>query len=112
MIPVGPSPIYAKMMTENAWWHEWLPNAPQPSFPETGEGASIFRRVAEALLLAKPFDWLEAWLLAHKGSELRRQAGTEAIFDETMCKGHFEAWGRRTREKIAERMRQLGRVGS
>ncbi len=107
MIPVGGTPVYAKMMIENVWWHEYLPNAPKPFLREISQGVSPIRRLAEAFLHTKPFDWLEAWLLSHKGAELRRQAGNETTFDETMCKGHFDAWGERTREKIAERMRYL-----
>ncbi len=107
MVPAGPTSAYAKMMAENVWCHDQLPNAPMPFLTEKIEPVSTIRRVAESLLGTKPFDWLEAWLLSHKGAELRRQAGSEAAFDQTKCKGHFEAWGERTRGMIEERLQRL-----
>jgi hypothetical protein len=69
---------------------------------------SPVRRAVEALLRLPPFDAVERWILARKGAELRIQAsGSEAVFDETMCKGHFDAWRERTQRRLEERMQEL-----
>jgi hypothetical protein len=66
------------------------------------------RRALEWVLGFPPFDLLERWVYTRKAAELRRTAGgPEAVYDETMCKGHFDAWKARTRRRMAERMRQL-----
>jgi hypothetical protein len=53
---------------------------------------------------------MERWLLRRKGGELRARAGggSEAVFDETQCKGHFDAHGARLRQALSSRLRRLG----
>ena len=81
----------------------------QPLPHTDGQAApSTMRRATESFLRLPPFDALERWILAHKGAELRRHSGsTEAVFDETVCKGHFDRWRERTHRRLAERMQQL-----
>jgi hypothetical protein len=117
MRPIVGSGTYVRMLAANAWWREFLPNAgshpptPSPKSERGPEGeVSLPRRAVESLLRLPPFDTLERWILARKGAELRRHAsGTEAVFDETMCKGHFDAWKERTRRRLEERMQELER---
>jgi hypothetical protein len=129
MRPVTGHAVYERMLAVNDWWREFLPNAPHPPAPfpisERGRGhgpvrpelvegratpvpappAFLPRRVVESVLSLPPFDALERWILAHKGAELRGQpGGGEAVFDETMCKGHFDRWRERTQERLQERL--------
>jgi hypothetical protein len=123
MQPVAGHAVRQRMLDLNAWWRDHLPNAePAPSpGPEDLErrGAvesppphdvtrpSLPRGAAEWLLRLPPFDAAERWVLRHKGAELRRDAGDEAVFDETVCKGHFDRWRQRTQHRLEERMRQV-----
>jgi hypothetical protein len=103
--------VYERMLAANAWWHIHLPNftrrEERARFATNGRAPSLLRQGAEWFLRLPPFDAVERWILTHKGEELRRNAGDEAIFDETMCKGHFDRWRERTQRRLEERMRQL-----
>lgn len=107
MRPVGGHDVYARMLAANAWWHDYLPNAEEPVIEPRVPRRSLLRRAIEALLSLPPFDRLEAWLLARKGAKLRRDAGPEAVFDATMCKGHFEGWRERTHRQVEQRVAAL-----
>ena len=107
MVPVAGHDVHARMLQVNDWWREHLPNheAPAPAHSYTGRWPG--RGLVERALMLRPFDSVEAWLLKRKGAELRRDAGAEAVFDESMCKGHFEGWRERTRQMVEERMSRL-----
>jgi hypothetical protein len=111
MVPLAGLPVYEKMLAANSWWREILPNA-EPAHPKLEPKQTSWpRRTAESLLQAPPFDLLEAWLQAHKGSELRRQAGNdEAVFNQAMCKGHFQGWRGYTGQAVSERSRELTKL--
>jgi hypothetical protein len=107
MTPIGKSSVYAQMLSENVWWRAFLPNLTPPHTSNAFDNPSFLRSTAEWLLRAKPFNWLEAWLLAQKGAELTRRAASEAVFDASMCKGHFEGWHERTSREVQTRMQSL-----
>ena len=107
MVPIFGHDVYERMLAANVWWRERLPNAELPGEAHTSAKPSFARRVCEWLLRRRSFDRLEAWLLAQKGGELARNAGPEAVFDETKCKGHFEGWRERTRRMVEERVRKI-----
>jgi hypothetical protein len=115
MRPLAGLATHEHMLKANAWWQNYLPNASPTGHSVVPQhagalpaGHGLTRRIAEALLRLPPFDALERWILARKGAELRRQAGgPEAVFDETMCKGHFEAWKEHTRRRLEARLREL-----
>jgi hypothetical protein len=107
MLPLFGHDVYDHMLAANAWWHDVLPNAEPPAEARRSSTHSFARKVCEWLLRLRPFDRLEAWLLSHKGGELARNAGPEAVFDETMCKGHFEGWRERTHRLVEERVQKI-----
>jgi hypothetical protein len=109
MAPLAGGDVYAKMLAANAWWRDYLPNA-QPSADIEPVSRSWLTAAAEALLRTPAGTWLDRALLRRKGDELRRQApgNVEVVFDETMCKGHFEGHRERTQARIAERLQSLG----
>jgi hypothetical protein len=110
MIPLYGADLHRRMLAANDWCRDFLPNA-EPlasTAPESGRG--WLQRGAELLLGGSLGDRLEDWLYRRKSRELRGQAGAaegETVFDETMCKGHFEGYGRRTREAVAARLREV-----
>jgi hypothetical protein len=109
MRPVAGLDVYRKMLAVNGWWRDYLPNAEPDAIPAPGPSrSSLARRVAEALLRARPLDYVERWLLVRKGAELRHQAGgAEAVFDSERCKGHFEGWREQTARAVEERLARL-----
>ncbi|MPZ48594.1 MAG: hypothetical protein GEU75_04645 [Dehalococcoidia bacterium] len=110
MIPLAGRAVYDRMLAANVWWRDFLPNA-EPAQPtlSLNRGRSLFRRLAEVGLRTSLGSFAESWLLRGKAAELRGQAGgnEEAVFDETMCKGHFDGYRRRTQEAVAKRLSKL-----
>ena len=101
---------YQRMLDENAWWRTFLPNVVLEGSVGAMHASPLrnLRRLIEAVLRMPPSDVLERWVYRRKAAELRRTAGgPEAVYDETMCKGHSDAWKHRTQRRLEERMRQL-----
>jgi hypothetical protein len=124
MTPLCGGSVYQRMLAENAWWRDFLPNASpfkaaqssvRPEAPEerTHHAADVGgfspRSLAEAALRTPVGSLLERWLLRRKARELSSQAdaGDETAFDADVCKGHFEGYRRLTRERVESRMRAL-----
>jgi hypothetical protein len=108
MQPVSGQDVYVRMLEANPWCLEQYPNwhADRDQSP-TRRG--VLRRLAEAVLGGRLGNALERRLLRRKGRELAAQ-GTgngEAVFNEQMCKGHFEAHRSRLEAALAQRMRAL-----
>jgi hypothetical protein len=108
MRPVAGHDVYARMLAANAWRRALLPNW-QVESPPVPERRSPFTRAGERLLSGRLGDVLERRLLRRKGAELRREAGgnSEAVFDETVCKGHFDAHRARLEAELASRLAKL-----
>jgi hypothetical protein len=108
MQPVAGHETYRRMLRENAWCHDVLPNWEIEPRREA-EGRSLVARLGERLLGGRRGDTLERWLMRHKAAELREQGGgnTEAVFDEDVCKGHFDAHRARLQQALAKRMQRL-----
>jgi hypothetical protein len=107
MKPIGRPSTYTRMLAANGWYQDLLPNATPAAVEFDPDKPSFLRSTVEWVLRTGPFDLLEAWLLRHKGDELRREAGREAVFDSTMCKGHFGGWRERTRREVQARVTRL-----
>jgi hypothetical protein len=110
MAPVAGRETYARMLEVNRWWRSFLPNsapAAQPAAAPEGRGRA--RAVLERALRSSAGAAVEVNIMRRKVRELRAQAGDnpEALFDEHACKGHFEAYGRRTREAFERRVSEL-----
>jgi hypothetical protein len=112
MAPLFGAEVHRRMLAANGWWRDYLPNVePVAMQPRDESGQSLLRRGFEALLGGRLGDALEGWLYRRKAGELQRQARgigeTETVFDETMCKGHFEGYRRRTEDAVAQRLAQV-----
>jgi nucleotide-binding universal stress UspA family protein len=110
MVPVAGRAVHQATLAANGWCRELLPNWTVAGDQDTGESRSALATLGERLLSGRLGDALERWLLRRKGGELRRQAGdnSEAVFDETMCKGHFDAHAARLRDELSQRLKGLG----
>jgi len=101
--------VYLRMLAENGWCTELIPNW-TPGANDAVEAGSIVARLGEWLLGGRLGDALERLLLRRKGGELRDRAGgnREVLFSEDVCKGHFEAHRARLEVALAQRMQRLG----
>ena len=107
MLPVGASHAYERMLRENEWWRDFLPNATPRAHARPAK-LTLGRRIIEGMMSTELFDLAERWLMRRKASELRGQATTtEAVFSAEMCKGNFENWRARTEQATAERLKAL-----
>ena len=109
MRPVAGHAVYSRMLAANAWCADLLPNwQPDASPPDGSPG--LLKRLGEAVLGGRLGDALERWFLRRKGRELRARAGAngEAVFNEDVCKGHFDAHRARLESELALRLTRLG----
>jgi hypothetical protein len=111
MAPVTGFDTYDRMLAANEWYTAFLPNVAPPAHGvESNDGRARSSGRAERVLGARVFDKVEGWLMRRKARELRVQAGEnpETRFDESMCKGHMDAYQSRTATAVARRLRELG----
>jgi hypothetical protein len=109
MRPVAGYAVYSRMLAANAWCAELLPNwQPDASPPDKRPG--LLKRLGEAVLGGRLGDALERWFLRRKGRELNALAGAngEVVFNEDVCKGHFDAHRARLESELALRLSRLG----
>jgi hypothetical protein len=108
MRPIAGNRVHERMLAANAWCHDLLPNWRVGSVAKN-ESPSLLGQVGEHLFGGRLGDEIERWLLRRKGGELRRDAGgnTEVVFDETVCKGHFDAHRARLEAELSSRLKRL-----
>lgn len=108
MKPLSGRDVYERMMAENAWCRELLPNWEVPEAPPE-RGRSLFARLGEAMLGGRLGDALERRIRRRKVTELRAQAGdnAEAVFAADICKGHFDAHRTRLNDALEERLEDV-----
>jgi hypothetical protein len=107
--PVAGYAVYSRMLAANAWCAELLPNW-QPDASPPDERLGLLKRLGEAVLGGRLGDALERWFLRRKGRELNALAGAngEVVFNEDVCKGHFDAHRARLESELARRLARLG----
>jgi hypothetical protein len=108
MVPVFGTGVYTRMLAQNNWSRQYLPNAKI----ETGRKASEIGRVRQAIerILANSLvRRLEDWEMRRKIAKLGPQDRTgEARFTANQCKGHFGGHKKRTMQAYSERLKALG----
>lgn len=123
MVPLAGHSTYRRLLEANGWTREYFPNhdlGPAASFPDEGSeggGASDPARVPpgwvrsllEGLFRLPPGAWLDALERRRKLRKSLRQGRnlTEARFDPSCFKGHFDGHGRRTLTAYEDRLRGL-----
>jgi hypothetical protein len=108
MRPLSGLEVYERMLAANPWCRESLPNW-DSRMNDTPSRRSLLTGLGERLLGGRIGDALERRLLRRKAAELRAQAdgNPEAVFDEDVCKGHFDAHRARLQSELSRRMRRL-----
>jgi hypothetical protein len=109
MRPIAGYAVYSRMLAANAWCTDLLPNW-QPDAAQPDERPGLLKRLGEAALGGRLGDALERWFLHRKGRELSARAGAngETVFNEDVCKGHFDAHRARLEAELALRLTRLG----
>jgi hypothetical protein len=109
IVPLAGDATYRRLLAENAWAAEWLPNrfrqaTAAPALPPT---ATALGRVGEVALGGALGDRLEAW----EGRRKQRRFGSgdhSARFTNDVCEGHF---GRARQRVLGEFARRCGLLG-
>ena len=98
---------HMRLLDANPWRSDFLPNVSPTIDAPRLKPRPWYQRALEALLSASVGDRFERWIFERKSAELRREAGAndEAVFDRTMCKGHFDRHRTRATASLAARIR-------
>jgi hypothetical protein len=108
MRPISGLATYGRMIEANRWARDLLPNW-HPSAGVVPGGRSLLQRAGDALVGGRAGDAIERWLLQNKGRQLAAHGSNgEVLFNETVCKGHFDGHRARLEEALAERLLRLG----
>jgi hypothetical protein len=109
IVPLAGDATYRRMLAENGWAAEWLPNrfnqaAAAPALPPT---ATALARFGEAALGGTFGDRLEAW----EGRRKQRRFGSGdhgARFTNDVCEGHYGRVRQHVQDEFARRCAQIG----
>jgi hypothetical protein len=109
MRPVVGGDVYARLLADNAWARDLLPNWRPDLLLAERRRPWLITQFDEMILGGRLGDALERWFLRHKGGKLRSLAGDnpEVVYDETMCKGHVDAHRSRLQAALTERLQRL-----
>jgi hypothetical protein len=110
MVPISGLDIYASMRSLNRWTEDFLPNATGTPREVVGHKRETWlKRLAEAVLQALPFSWLERWEMRRKIARFSRQNkwNDETRFSADLCKGHFDGHKEQTERAFHERLALL-----
>jgi hypothetical protein len=109
MQPIASHETYKRLLAANPWRTDLLPNASITVEALPVAPRPWHKRAIEATLRTSIGERLERWIFERKSAELRREAGAndEAVFDRTVCKGHFDRHRTRTTTSLADRIRTV-----
>jgi hypothetical protein len=108
LVPLAGPAAYRALLEQNDWYREFLPNHPGHVGPIGRLGALGARRLVEVALDNSMVDEIERWEMDRKVCRLNVvEAGSEARFDETICKGHFGGHRRHVLEAFVRRVERL-----
>ncbi len=126
MVPLAGSDIYRRLLDQNSWAWEYLPNrlSHQPESASIAGPAqkTLVMTMAERFLQTAPGSWLENWEMTRKQARFSRQAELigagdglvgdkkpliEVAFNAQRCKGHFNQHGRETLQQYTGRLDRL-----
>jgi len=107
MIPINGQDVYQKLMQENEWVQEVLPNAMMElggSSPK--QQNSLLQKSLEFLLSGRLGDRFENWEMNRKVARFSKQAGfgEETIFNVEICQGNFDHHRQWTQDELQQRL--------
>ena len=112
MIPISGFNMYQRLMEENKWVGDFLPNAYLEcySLPAPSQRRAVaFQHFLEFLFRGKPGDRFEHWEMKRKITRFSSQAGfgEETIFNAEVCQGNFHHHRKWTQEIFNDHLRKL-----
>jgi hypothetical protein len=108
LVPLSGGATYERLLAENDWYREFLPNHPGSGPARLGSPSTIGRRL-RPLLRPIVVDRVERWEMDRKVAALT--AGptiADARFDSRECKGHVDGHRQRILAEYAARLDRLG----
>lgn len=114
MIPIVGIDVYHRLLAENAWAQDFLPNALNAKNADKNLRMSEFgvgrlQHLLEFLLNGKLGDRIERWEMNRKIARFSQQAGfgEETIFNAEVCQGNFHHHRKWTKEAYENRLSNL-----
>jgi hypothetical protein len=115
MIPITGMDVYQRLMAENQWVGDFLPNAFLESnsllLEDLRKQASAFQSFLELPLRGEFGDRFEQWEMNRKITRFSKQEGfgTETVFNADVCQGNFHHHRKWTREVFEEKLNVIAR---
>lgn len=108
MLPIAGMDVYRRLLAENAWAQDFLPNAVEHTISDISKTLEIWRAF-ELPLRGKLGDRFEQWEMNRKIARFSNQAGfgEETIFNAEVCQGNFHHHRQWTRTEFEGRLRTL-----
>lgn len=110
MVPLYGLSVHARMLSQNAWAHAFLPNAFNAEGPieekELGQVSAIAKHLWEVLLCGRLGNFIECWEMNRKIKKLstRIPANVDTVqFSPEVCRGFFSGHGKRILREYQER---------
>lgn len=109
MIPISGLDVYGKLMRENEWVRDFLPNAAARPSEISRASRDRWQNFLEVPLRGKLGDRIESWEMKRKIARLTQQDGfgNETIFSADMCQGNFDHHRDSTQRMFEERLSSL-----
>ncbi|MCS6835161.1 MAG: hypothetical protein NZ750_03980 [Anaerolineae bacterium] len=110
MIPLYGREYYERMLAENDWTQDFMPNAQQRTQAYLSEVDGRLKAWLERMLAGRLGDGLERWEQRRKQRRLTRLLSHEsdARLDSSSVKGHFVDHGQRVLAAYRERLQRYG----
>ncbi|MBI5825433.1 MAG: hypothetical protein HZB18_15500 [Chloroflexi bacterium] len=112
MIPVCGFDVFGRMLSDNLWVNDFLPNLPLDSdslLSKEKGGNFIFQSILEYLLNGKLGNLFEPWEMSRKIARFKKQKGygAETNFSADLCQGNFDHHGSWALKAYEERLKAL-----
>ena len=111
MIPITGMDVYQRLLKENEWAKDFLPNCSGDFSHEQSatEIATTLQSLLEFPLRGKLGDRFEKWEMDRKIARFSKQAGfgEETVFNAEVCQGNFHHHRKWTRDVYMERLQNL-----
>jgi hypothetical protein len=107
MIPIAGTDVYQKLMDQNGWIEDFLPNF-ECETSQVLKNSEVWK-VFEFPLRGKLGERFEHWEMTRKIGRFSRQPGfgEETIFNAEICQGNFDHHSKKTRHMFEEKLNEV-----